>query len=792
MTAIPSIPKNADAETRRFLEAVKQILEIGTTDRAGTGESFVRTKDLVSGGIAKVNRVGTLSGVAVATATSVPQTPNTVSQLSATAVFTQVILDWVYPGPNDVEYFEVSRALGQQTIADAVVVGTTQAQVFADAGVNPGVSYKYWVRGVNNGKFGGYSDINGVSVTLDTDILTAIATVSGGVKEQNLSSTLIDSLGDLSGNTQEILDRSAAIAAEIVDRKAGDDANQTQIDTVVTDVATVNSDLTDEIANRVTEFTNVYGMLFTNNGEITSLNSSLADEVTARQTEIGNLNNTVAAQQSQITTNADDLVAETAARVAQISSLDSQIAGVLSTTTTLTSDLSAETSARTTAISGVNSTIASIQTDVSTNATDISAETAARDSAISTIDSTIASIETDVATNVAGLTAETTARESAISTVNNTIASIQTDLTTATDDISAEVSAREAQYATLNSALATVQTDVTTVATDLSAETTARTDQIASVNTSIATLTTDINTVASDLQSEVTTLETAIANVGTDTAAVQTIVNARVDPLEDVVEASYTLSVDANGVISGFQLINSSGQPSSFTIHADEFRINKGYIDYGTETSDPGALPDNGAKVVNTYNSNDGKTYVSWSSANGGELFFFGPTDNFTGVVENTQMAVTITFNAGSGYDTITLPLATVTEVLPANSSFAYLGRWGISTPMPSAQKVYIDQVTVQVIEQTVGKAPFTVNGGEVFIDTALIGDATITDAMILDLDASKVTVDNLAAISANLGDITAGTLKGPNDRFRIDLANNRLEVYDENNTLRVRLGDLG
>ena len=90
--------------------------------------------------------------------------------------------------------------------------------------------------------------------------------------------------------------------------------------------------------------------------------------------------------------------------------------------------------------------------------------------------------------------------------------------------------------------------------------------------------------------------------------------------------------------------------------------------------------------------------------------------------------------------------------------------------------------------------SPFSVNAvnGQVSMNTALIGTAAINDAQIASLAASKITADNLAAISANLGDITAGTMTGPDNRFRIDLANNRLDVYDENETLRVRLGFLG
>lgn len=86
---------------------------------------------------------------------------------------------------------------------------------------------------------------------------------------------------------------------------------------------------------------------------------------------------------------------------------------------------------------------------------------------------------------------------------------------------------------------------------------------------------------------------------------------------------------------------------------------------------------------------------------------------------------------------------------------------------------------------------PFQVVNGEVFINSAVIADASITSAQIASLAADKITAANLSAISANLGTITAGQLNSANDRFKIDLANERLEVYDTSGNLRIRIGQL-
>jgi len=68
-------------------------------------------------------------------------------------------------------------------------------------------------------------------------------------------------------------------------------------------------------------------------------------------------------------------------------------------------------------------------------------------------------------------------------------------------------------------------------------------------------------------------------------------------------------------------------------------------------------------------------------------------------------------------------------------------------------------------------------------IDGNLLVTNTIT--------ADKLNVNSIDSISADIGTITAGLLEGPNQRFVLDLSNNVLKIFDENGTLRVKLGDL-
>jgi len=87
--------------------------------------------------------------------------------------------------------------------------------------------------------------------------------------------------------------------------------------------------------------------------------------------------------------------------------------------------------------------------------------------------------------------------------------------------------------------------------------------------------------------------------------------------------------------------------------------------------------------------------------------------------------------------------------------------------------------------------SPFIVDGEDTYIANAMIKDASIESAKIASLAADKVDAATLSAITANIGTATAGLLEGPDNRFKIDLNNGYLTVYDASGNLRVRLGKL-
>ena len=90
-----------------------------------------------------------------------------------------------------------------------------------------------------------------------------------------------------------------------------------------------------------------------------------------------------------------------------------------------------------------------------------------------------------------------------------------------------------------------------------------------------------------------------------------------------------------------------------------------------------------------------------------------------------------------------------------------------------------------------VGKYPFIISGNETFINNAVIQNASIDIAKI-----NKATIQNLSALNADMGSITAGNVRfnkpgDPSSCIILDSATQTLQVYNAG-VLRVKIGNLG
>jgi hypothetical protein len=139
---------------------------------------------------------------------------------------------------------------------------------------------------------------------------------------------------------------------------------------------------------------------------------------------------------------------------------------------------------------------------------------------------------------------------------------------------------------------------------------------------------------------------------------------------------------------------------------------------------------------------------------------------------------------------------------------FALLGRYAVAGDICTVS--YNNQNNAVVYRYITAWSLFvTYITGSLIVDNTITGDkvaantitgtniagTTITGSNIAGstITANKLSVTQLSAISADLGTITAGTIRLPatgTSYIIIDGANNRIDVYDSG-VLRVRLGQL-
>lgn len=161
-----------------------------------------------------------------------------------------------------------------------------------------------------------------------------------------------------------------------------------------------------------------------------------------------------------------------------------------------------------------------------------------------------------------------------------------------------------------------------------------------------------------------------------------------------------------------------------------------------------------------------------------------------------------VTIPAGTYMKTAYIYDGEITNAKIANAAIDDAKIANLSAAKITAGTIAADRLTSAVINAKVTNIDTSVIQSG-FIDAARINTASIANAKITNanIDAGtisaakidKATITNLSSLSADMGTLTAGTIRLPatgNSYLIIDGANNRLEVYD-NGVLRVRIGNL-
>lgn len=209
-SAIPNLPAAIDPALRQFLTAVKESLEVRTSQRGHPLDASPTFRDLLSTGLLKIKDGITSIGGKSYTAdqlvsmvqTAVPSwitsdtAPPAPTGLSVSADKASIVLRWSASTFDAYAYTEVWRAR-QNNLSNAIKVGSTSGTEYIEALPDDGVYY-YWIRDISRAFIAGaFNDINGAASSDEPGAVSVVYRLVGSDIEltwptptSNLSVTL--------------------------------------------------------------------------------------------------------------------------------------------------------------------------------------------------------------------------------------------------------------------------------------------------------------------------------------------------------------------------------------------------------------------------------------------------------------------------------------------------------------------------------------------------------------------------------------------------------------------------
>lgn len=389
-----------------FLEKLKTLLDLREGHTRDQGSRFVTLDQLVSMGLVPKGYGPKTSGPAVGNDTNRPNPPTNLQIINN---FGSHTLTWDNPPDEDLSHIEVWRSEVQaRDQADLVAIVTKPVETASFVGVLPSLDYYYWIRAVDtsgnysvwcpNDQMGGYlvaSDIQGAIDKLLNDLQGQI-TETQLYQDLQTRIGLIDAPDSVTGSVaarvaQEASERAQAILDEAAARSSGDNALQTQINTLTA----------------------------ASSGDFQELMTALQDESTARingDTAESTARQTLAAQMRGSYTGTDVnklttgiLYNERVARVSADNALSQSITSLQASVNSNTAAIASEQTARANADNALASDISVLQTKVDDNYAAIASEITTRANADSALSSSVTTLQTTVNGHTASIQEHTAA-----------------------------------------------------------------------------------------------------------------------------------------------------------------------------------------------------------------------------------------------------------------------------------------------------------------------------------------------------------------------------------------------
>jgi hypothetical protein len=186
------------------IESQRESIETLTGKRGNPLDRAVTYRDLLDSGIGILSGSGILGGGGELkkppTVVPTAKDPTIPTNLSASGVFSGIILSWDFVAYDGHAYTEIWRTTSNN-LGNALLVGTTSAKVYTDYVTTTGTTFYYWVRNVNvDSKFSAFNSTNGVSAQIATSPAYLLGLLTGAITESQLYNTLQSRINLIDGS----------------------------------------------------------------------------------------------------------------------------------------------------------------------------------------------------------------------------------------------------------------------------------------------------------------------------------------------------------------------------------------------------------------------------------------------------------------------------------------------------------------------------------------------------------------------------------------------------------------
>ena len=570
---------------------------------------------------------------------------------------------------------------------------------------------------------------NAITVLQSRVTQTETDITSNSTSITTLTNSLTTTNTNVSTNTSAI----SALDTRVTSAEGSITSQASDITSLQLDLTTAQADITTNasaITALTTRVTSAEGNITINSSDITSLSSDLttaqadiltnAGAITTAQTDIAANSSAITSRDTRVTTVEGQVTSEAQSTTVLTTRLDflqrvEDEAGPDPIDLESTGQLDLET------LDDVTAATSSAIQSLDSRTTVAEGQLTTQASAITDLESTVNDPATGVAANASGLsslTTRVTSAEGSITSISADVTTLQSDLTTAESNIAANSSALTSLTTRVTSAEGTITSNSSAI-TDLESTVNDPTTGVAANASGLSSLSTRVTTAEgtiTSLASDVTALESTVNDPTTGVAANATAVSS-LNTRGTVTESSITsISSDVTALQSTVNDPSTGVAANATAVSGLDTRVTAAEGDIASISSSVTSLS-------TTVGSNTASITTNATSINGIEA-------NYKVKIDSNGRV--------SGFG-----LLSTTATATPTSEFAVIAdKFSVVNPSDTTDTPLIP---FQVVSN---KARFTT---DVQIDGSLLINGTV--------DADAINVTNLAAISADLGSITAGSI---------------------------------